>query len=152
MRAMGAIRSLAGPGSLLSRNGSTLRSATSCCAVTVILGDCSTRGVQPRCNCAARRPDNTTNSNAFMPCGRFTIMSLFVASANEERVDKSGDENHRWHDEYNSAANRPIVSGASRQPGRPAGIGVRITFRLEWHHALTSVKVWGGDKVRMAED
>jgi hypothetical protein len=61
------------PGSSVSRNPSTLRSATSCCAVTATLGDCSTRGVHPRCSCAARRPDRTTNSNAFMSSGRLTM-------------------------------------------------------------------------------
>jgi hypothetical protein len=36
--------------------------------------------VQPRFNCAARKPDNTANSNALMPGGRL-IMAASVASA-----------------------------------------------------------------------
>src|SRR5262249_46115138 len=40
----------------------------------------STRGVHPRFNCAARKPDNTANSNALMPVGR-RIMAASVASA-----------------------------------------------------------------------
>ncbi len=39
----------------------------------VTFADCATRGVHPRDNCAARRLDNTANSNAFIPSGRLTI-------------------------------------------------------------------------------
>jgi len=46
------------------------RSASSCCAVTVILDDGGTRGVHPRCNCAARWPESTANSKALIPLGR----------------------------------------------------------------------------------
>ena len=44
--------------------------------------DRATRGVHPRVNCAARRPDNTANSNAFMPSGRLIIM----ASSSHQRI------------------------------------------------------------------
>ena len=59
---------------------STFRSAISCCAVIAIFADRATRGVHPRFNCAARKPDNTANSNAVMPVGR-RIMAASVASA-----------------------------------------------------------------------
>lgn len=66
----------------LSTSGArtTFRSATSCCAVIAIFADRSTRGVHPRFNCAARKPDNTANSNALIPVGRL-IMAASVASA-----------------------------------------------------------------------
>jgi hypothetical protein len=48
----------------------TLPVATSICAVVITLCARSTRGMQPRISCAARRPETTTNSNGFVPCGR----------------------------------------------------------------------------------
>jgi hypothetical protein len=38
----------------------------------------STRGMLPRMSCAARRPDTTTNSNAFVPLGRWTTGTFFL--------------------------------------------------------------------------
>lgn len=56
----------------------TFRSATSCCAVTASFSDRGTRGVHPRLSCAARRPDNTENSNALIPSGRLTNGTSFL--------------------------------------------------------------------------
>src|SRR5205085_8582216 len=56
----------------------TLPSAISCWAVTASFGDTTTRGVQPRLNWPARRPDSTENSNAFIPSGRLTMRPFVV--------------------------------------------------------------------------
>jgi hypothetical protein len=48
----------------------TLPVATSIWAVVITLWARSTRGMQPRISCAARRPETTTNSNGFVPWGR----------------------------------------------------------------------------------
>jgi hypothetical protein len=67
-------------GSAPSRNGSTFRSAISCCAVTDAFWHRSTRGVQPRRSCAARSPLKTANSNALMSTGRLTMTRLLGLS------------------------------------------------------------------------
>src|SRR6188508_1894181 len=61
----------------------TFRSATSCCAVRAIFAEGSTRGEQPRDNCAARRPDNTANSNVLMSLGRLIMAAALPRAANE---------------------------------------------------------------------
>jgi hypothetical protein len=48
----------------------TLPVATSICAVVMTLCARSTRGMHPRISWAARNPETTTNSNAFVPLGR----------------------------------------------------------------------------------
>src|SRR5262245_37925318 len=128
-------------GSPVARTASTLPSATSCCAVTAFFGDGSTSGRQPRCSCAARRADNTTNSNVFIPSGRLTMMNLFVASAKEQEADTHADDDGRGYDDGKTVAKRPTVSGASREPRSPARVEIRIGCGLQWHRALTSARL-----------
>jgi hypothetical protein len=57
-------------GSVVAGMRETLPDATSSWAVVMTLCAISTRGMHPRMSCAARRPETTTNSNAFVPLGR----------------------------------------------------------------------------------
>jgi hypothetical protein len=87
-----------------------------------------------------------------MSSGRFiTIVCLFVASASEQRVDDHGDDERRRHNDGEAVTNRPLVSGASREPGGPASVEVRIRFRLVQHQALTSAKAFGRVRAGVAE-
>lgn len=122
-----------------ARSATTFRLATSFWAVTTTFGERSTRGVQPRCSCAARRPATTANSNAFMSSGRL-IMSISSASPNHPGEHNHADGNRAWHQEREPAADRPIVSGPSRQPSDPTRVEIRISPGLQWHEALTSGK------------
>src|SRR6476620_7836288 len=57
----------------------TRPAATSACAVVITLSvPRSTRGMQPRINCAARRPLTTANSNGLEPTGRLIPGDPFV--------------------------------------------------------------------------
>jgi hypothetical protein len=46
------------------------------------------------------------------------------------------------HEDDEAATNRPIVSGAAREPGGPTGVEVKITFRLERHQPSQAPRLW----------
>jgi Protein of unknown function DUF86 len=76
----------------VSAHRTTFPSASSSCAVTETFSAGGTRGVHPRCNCAARRPDSTANSKAFIPSGRLTIVIL--SNLVQRMNDTQGDATH----------------------------------------------------------
>jgi len=68
-------------------------------------------------------------------------MNLFVASPKEQEANTDGNNDRHRHDDGHTVTKRPIVGGASREPGGPARVEVRIAFRLQCHQALTSARL-----------